>query len=371
MPARLRSISRAGRTVLPNYRRLSGCPWPLDFAPSNVIRGASLARAQRHMSSNAKPQSGSKGTTTHTCRPGNDDGLRIEEVSIAGHVGPVTLRLYRPMGPSASVGAAHAHAGQPGVVVPLEAHLPAVLYFHGGGFCAGSLDDGDAAARYLATHVPALVVSVGYSLAPEHPFPAAPEDAWNAARWLQRHARRYGASPRRLAVAGHDAGGNIATALTMIARDRGEIAISAQALLAPLLDPSMTRLADGRTPSDIEASECAQCYRKYLPQVPAACDAAPASLRRAARIASAGRSAGHADRIRGTRPAARRSRKVCRRAHRRRRADAGHAPSQRIPSRSGRASRRIAGGGRVPDTPAGAARRRPYPVSPSDPGDIQ
>ncbi|VVD68504.1 Carboxylesterase NlhH [Pandoraea morbifera] len=217
------------------------------------------------MSSNAKPQSGSKGATTDTGRPGNDDGLRIEEVNIAGHVGPVTLRLYRPTGPSASVRAAHAHAGQPGVVVPLEAHLPAVLYFHGGGFCAGSLDDGDAAARYLATHVPALIVSVGYSLAPEHPFPAAPEDAWNAALWLQRHARRYGASPRRLAVAGHDAGGNIATALTMIARDRGEILISAQALLAPLLDPSMTRLADGRTPSDIEASECAQCYRKYLP----------------------------------------------------------------------------------------------------------
>lgn len=220
------------------------------------------------MSANAKSPSGKsaqpgKSGKTDTLFS-SDDGLRIEEVSIPGHSAPVTLRLYRPVG-VATPGAADAHAGQPGVVVPLEAHLPAVLYFHGGGFCKGSLDDGDAAARYLASNVPALVVSVGYSLAPEHPFPAAPEDAWCAALWLHRHARRYGASPRRLAVAGHDAGGNIAAALTMIARDRGEITVSAQALLAPLLDPSMTRLADGRTPSDIEANECARCYRAYLP----------------------------------------------------------------------------------------------------------
>ncbi|MCI3208326.1 MULTISPECIES: alpha/beta hydrolase [Pandoraea] len=223
------------------------------------------------MSANAKSKSGQAGKSGS---PGSsdqvfrtDDGLRIEEVSIEGHVAPVTLRLYRPVGKSTASTAAESSAatGQPGVVVPLEAHLPAVLYFHGGGFCRGSLDDGDAAARYLALNVPALVVSVGYSLAPEHPFPAAPEDAWCAALWLQRNARRYGASPRRLAVAGHDSGGNIAAALTMIARDRGEISISAQALLAPLLDPSMTRLADGGTPSDIEANECARCYRAYLP----------------------------------------------------------------------------------------------------------
>ncbi|WP_150624066.1 alpha/beta hydrolase [Pandoraea horticolens] len=213
------------------------------------------------MSANAKSHSGRSGQPGQTHR--TEDGLRIEEVSIAGHVGPVTLRLYRPTSPAA--GADYEHAGEPGVVVPLEAHLPTVLYFHGGGFCKGSLDDGDVAARYLASNVPALVVSVGYSLAPEHPFPAAPEDAWCAALWLQRHARRYGASPRRLAVVGHDAGGNIAAALTMISRDRGEVAVSAQVLLAPLLDPSMTRLADGRTPSDIEANECSRCYRAYLP----------------------------------------------------------------------------------------------------------
>lgn len=226
------------------------------------MRGVSLARTQSHMSGNANSHSRQSGRPGQTHR--TEDGLRIEEVSITGHVGPVTLRLYKPVGPAAA-GATHDHAGEPGVVVPLEAHLPTVLYFHGGGFCKGSLDDGDTAARYLASHVPALVVSVGYSLAPEHPFPAAPEDAWCAALWLQRHARRYGASPRRLAVVGHDAGGNIAAALTMISRDRGEVAVSAQVLLAHLLDPSMTRLADGRTPSDIEASECARCYRAYLP----------------------------------------------------------------------------------------------------------
>jgi len=112
-----------------------------------------------------------------------------------------------------------------------------------------------------------LVVSVGYSLAPQFPFPAAPEDAHRAALWVQTRARAFGGNSRKVGVAGHDAGGQLANCLAFIARDRGDVQISAQALFGPMLDPSLTRLGDEkRLGSDITARECAACYRAYLPQ---------------------------------------------------------------------------------------------------------
>lgn len=173
--------------------------------------------------------------------------LNVEDVRIAGHAQPITLRVYRP--------------------VPNAKSLPVVLYFHGGGFVRGSLADCEMTASELALRTPAVVVSVGYSLAPEFSFPAAPEDAYCAARWAFMNARRYGGSPQRIGVAGHDAGANLAASLALIARDRGEVPIRAQALLAPLLDPSMTRIADERKlrEADTDVSDCARCYRAYLP----------------------------------------------------------------------------------------------------------
>jgi acetyl esterase/lipase len=173
--------------------------------------------------------------------------LCIEEVRIAGHVQPIVLRSYRP--------------ASDGTVLPI------VLYFHGGGFTHGDLNDAEIAASTIARDTPAWVVSVGYSLAPAFPFPAAPEDGYRAAQWAVAHARGQRADPQRMGVAGHDAGGNLATCVAAIARDRGDIRMSAQALLAPLLDPSMTRVADERKVlcPDLELSECARCYRAYLP----------------------------------------------------------------------------------------------------------
>ncbi len=177
--------------------------------------------------------------------------LKVEDVRIAGYAQAITLRVYRP--------------------VPQPKSLPVVLYFHGGGFVRGSLDDADVTASQLARGTPALVVSVGYSLAPAFPFPAAPEDAYLAARWAFVNARAYGGTPQRIGVAGHDAGANLATSLTLIARDRGEIPIRAQALLAPLLDPSMTRIADETKlrQADTDVHDCARCYRAYLPEASA------------------------------------------------------------------------------------------------------
>ena len=172
--------------------------------------------------------------------------VETTDVTIEGHAQDITLRLYR-----------RAHASG----------LPVLLYFHGGGFVRGTLDDGEATARFFAERLPALVVSVGYSLAPRFPFPAAPEDAHRAALWVLTRARAFGGSTRRIIAAGHDAGGQIANVLAFIGRDRGDVRLAAQALFAPMLDPSLTRLGDERRlGSDITASECAACYRAYLPE---------------------------------------------------------------------------------------------------------
>jgi acetyl esterase/lipase len=172
--------------------------------------------------------------------------LDTTDVTIDGYAQEITLRLYRP---ARATG------------------LPVLLYFHGGGFVRGSLDDGDIAGRFFAERLPALVVSVGYSLAPQFPFPAAPEDAHRAALWVATRARAFGGSTKRIIAAGHDAGGQIANVLAFIGRDRGDVRLVAQALFAPMLDPSLTRLGDEqRLGSDITARECAACYRAYLPE---------------------------------------------------------------------------------------------------------
>ena len=162
----------------------------------------------------------------------------VEDHSIAGPGREIRLRLYRPA---------------------LGGPLPGVLYFHGGGFTSGSLDEADAPASALARGIPALVVAVGYALAPAHPFPAAVHDGCAAARWLADKVTALG-------VAGHDAGGHVAVSLTLLARDQGGPEIAAQALLGPMLDPSLTRAGDERAlDSDVTVAECAKCYRAYLP----------------------------------------------------------------------------------------------------------
>lgn len=144
--------------------------------------------------------------------------------------------------------------------------LPVVLYLHGGGFVGGSLDDAEGICHFLASSCDALVIAAEYALAPVHPFPAAPEDAYAAILWITRHAASLGGDARRLAIAGDDAGGNLAASLTLMARDRGTPDVAAQVLIAPLLDPSMTRLGNGeQLNSDIDASTCANYYRQYLP----------------------------------------------------------------------------------------------------------
>jgi acetyl esterase len=140
-------------------------------------------------------------------------GMDVSDVAVAGPGEDVPVRLYRPAGAEPT----------PGVI----------LYMHGGGFVLGGLDSSDSVAWGLAEKTGAVVASVDYRLAPEHPFPAPLNDCLAALRWLADSPAEAGIDPARIAVAGDSAGGNLAAALTIAARDAGGPAICAQTLLYP------------------------------------------------------------------------------------------------------------------------------------------
>jgi acetyl esterase len=140
------------------------------------------------------------------------------DVAVTDHRGAiggtaVQLRVYTPRG-----------AAGP---------LPVVVYYHGGGYVLGDLDGYDNVCRQLCQDSGAIVASAAYRLAPEHPFPAAPEDAWAALNWVAEHARRFGGDPARLAVAGDSAGAVLATVVAIQARDSAGPDIALQALMYP------------------------------------------------------------------------------------------------------------------------------------------
>jgi acetyl esterase len=113
--------------------------------------------------------------------------------------------------------------------------LPVLVYFFGGGWALGSLDTSDGVCRRLANAASCLVIAVGYRLAPEHKFPTAVHDCFDAVRWVLEHARSLGGDPARVAVAGDSAGGNLAAAVTLLTRDAG-LPLVAQVLVYPNTD---------------------------------------------------------------------------------------------------------------------------------------
>src|SRR5262245_8436436 len=114
--------------------------------------------------------------------------------------------------------------------------LPLILHYHGAGFVAGDLDTHDAIARFYCQHADAIVVSVDYRLAPEHPFPAGVDDCFDALCWTADHASELYGDASRLAVTGDSAGGNLSAVVCQLAKERGGPRIAFQALVYPLVD---------------------------------------------------------------------------------------------------------------------------------------
>src|SRR6202046_3496551 len=139
--------------------------------------------------------------------------LRVEDRAIDGPAGPLNIRIYWPPTDDAAP--------------------PWVVFFHGGGFVVGDLDTHDGPARQHAVGASAVVVSVEYRLAPEHPYPAAVDDAWAAVQWVAEHGSEIGADTSRLAVAGDSAGGNISAVIAQRSRDNDGPPILFQLLWYP------------------------------------------------------------------------------------------------------------------------------------------
>ncbi|MDA0656114.1 MAG: alpha/beta hydrolase [Proteobacteria bacterium] len=127
-----------------------------------------------------------------------------------------------------------------------DASQPLIVYYHGGGFVIGSLDTHQASCLRLCSDTGWTVVSVGYRLAPEHPFPAAPEDCYAALCWVAEKAVDLGADTSRIALVGESAGGNLAAATALMARDRNGPEIAFQLLFYPVTD------CDFSTPSYLD-----------------------------------------------------------------------------------------------------------------------
>jgi len=187
---------------------------PLDPQAKAVLdQFASMGGQQLHEMSVAQARELILGMVALAGEP--ESVARIENRTVPGPAGEIPVRIYAPVG---------------------TAPFPVLVYFHGGGWVIGNLDTHDGICRSLANRVGCLVVSVDYRLAPEHPFPAAPEDCYAATRWLAEHAGSLGGDKGRIAVGGDSAGGNLAAVVALMARDRGGPKLAFQLLVYPATD---------------------------------------------------------------------------------------------------------------------------------------
>jgi acetyl esterase len=143
---------------------------------------------------------------------------RIETLAIPGQAGAIPARLYVPDGP------------------PADEPAALLVYYHGGGWVIGDLETHDATCRFLAAGAGVAVLAVDYRLAPEHPFPAAVEDAWSAFAWAANNAAELGIDPTRIGVGGDSAGGNLAAVVSLLAREAGGAKPALQLLIYPVTD---------------------------------------------------------------------------------------------------------------------------------------
>src|ERR1051326_605423 len=137
-------------------------------------------------------------------QPEPQEVAEVRDLACPGSLGEIKLRAYRPRGSGA------------------DEVLPALIYFHGGGWLLGDLESHDTACRHYANGARCRVVSVDYRMAPEHKFPAAVDDSAAATKWIIENAAALGINHTRVAVGGDSAGGNLSAVLAIMARD-GEL----------------------------------------------------------------------------------------------------------------------------------------------------
>lgn len=140
---------------------------------------------------------------------------KIENIQIPGPIGPIKARLYFPR---------------------VNTPLPVFIFFHGGGWALGCVEQYDEFCQEFCHRTPCLVVSVQYHLAPQHKFPEPLNDCYVATKWIAEYIQQFGGDPSRLAIGGDSAGGNLAAAVTLMARDKGTPKIHHQVLIFPALN---------------------------------------------------------------------------------------------------------------------------------------
>ncbi len=236
---------------------------PLDPHIAGVLKMMAASGAKPiHEVSPAEARAGFLALTVGTRTPEQTTPVAsVQDSTVPGAAGPLKVRIYRPEG---------------------TGPFPTVAFFHGGGYVIGDLDTHDNTCRDICRGAKAVVVSVDYRLAPEHPFPAGIDDAVAAAKWVAAHARELGGNDT-VAVAGDSAGGNFSAVVAQQLRDAG-IKLAAQFLIYPAVDhatasyPSVEQNGKGYF---LEAETMAWFYNHYAAGHPDPMDARLAPLRAA------------------------------------------------------------------------------------------
>ena len=171
---------------------------PLDAIPPDMVRAG--YRMERTSQNQNAPKD-----------------VEVRDLQVDGAAGPIGARLYTPKGAAAVT--------------------PGLVYFHGGGFVIGDLETHDGHCRRLAAYSGFRVMAIDYRLAPEHPFPASHDDSLAATKWAFDHAAEIGFDPKRIAVGGCSAGGNLAASISIDLKDDPQRRLAWQMLLYPFICP--------------------------------------------------------------------------------------------------------------------------------------
>jgi acetyl esterase len=168
----------------------------------------------------------------------------VEDRTLHTQAGPLSVRVFTP------------EVGGP---------APIMMYFHGGGYVKGGVAETDPFCRRLANTTGAVIVSVDYRLAPEHPYPAALDDAYHSTLWAYEHAEELGGKEGPLGVCGESAGGNLAAVICVLARSSRDVEIDRQVLLQPVVDFTLSFPSIGMPANDclVPREDLAWYYEQY------------------------------------------------------------------------------------------------------------